>query len=34
MEEFKDWGDNFQTPEKICKYQKSLLILMKINDNK
>ena len=25
MEEFKDWGDNFQTPEKICKYMSSFL---------
>ena len=23
--EFKDWGDNFQTPERICKYMASFL---------
>lgn len=23
--EYKDWGDNFQTPEKICQYMASML---------
>ncbi len=24
--DFKDWGDNFQTPENVCKYMASFLI--------
>ncbi len=26
QKDFKDWGDNFQTPDNVCEYMSSFLV--------